>query len=120
MNAAAVSALAVGVVLVSAEAAAQPQIGPAELAGAKTVLDAYRAQLTAEQFALLSRKLAAAESAYAELTTVARAGRVAVAASEGSAAATGARAFLGGVAELLPFLMLVWPSTAPAPPPQPE
>lgn len=35
-----------------------------------TTLDTSRAELSAEQFSLLSRRLAAAESAYAELTTV--------------------------------------------------
>jgi hypothetical protein len=91
------------------------------LARARTLLELSRAELTGEQFALLSRRLAAAEGAYVEFTTAARMGRAAAAATEAGAAAsanatsTGGRALLGGAAELLPLLLLVWPATAHAP-----
>lgn len=107
--------------LVPGDGAAQPQVGLAELARARTLLELARAELSAEQFALLSRRLAAAESAYAELTTVARASQTVAAVTEGGAAAsarataTGGRALLGSALEILPLLLLVWPATAHAP-----
>lgn len=122
INFAAAPLLVFALGLAPRDAVAQTQIGVTELARARTLLEISRAQLTAEQFALLSRKLAAAESAYAELITVARAGQAVAAATEGGATAasakaiaTGGRAVLGGVAELLPLLVLVWPATAHAP-----
>lgn len=121
-SAAAVASLLTCVLgLVPLGALAQPHVGPAELAQAKTLLELSRAELTAEQFALLSRKLAAAEGAYAELTTVARVSRAAVAVVEGGGAAsartiaTGGRVLLSGTARLLAFLAIVLPSTAHAP-----
>lgn len=103
-------------------ALAQPQVGPAELARARTLLELSRAELTVEQFTLLSGRLAEAERAYAALTSVARAsGQAAVALAEGGSAvgaeatATGGRALLSGVGELLPLLLLLWPATAHAP-----
>ena len=117
------SLLAIALFLPPRAGLAQTQVGVTELARAKTLLDLSRAGFSAEQFALLSRKLAAAESAYAELTTVARASQAAMAVTEGGAAAsagaqataTGGRALLGGAADLLPFLLFVWPATAHAP-----
>ena len=99
---------------------AQPQPGMSELARAKSMLDLYRAQLSAEQYALLSSRLAQTEQAYVELTALTEAGGEAavVAAESGAvaeAATTGGRALLGGVAEMLPVLLFVWPSTAHAP-----
>lgn len=100
---------------------AQPQIGAMDLARARALLELSRAELTVEQFALLSRRLAAAETAYAELTTIARASQAVAAVTESGAAAsarataTGGRALLGGVADLLPLLLFIWPATAHAP-----
>jgi hypothetical protein len=108
--------------LVPCSGAAQtPQVGATELAQARTLLNLSRAELSAEQFALLSRRLAAAETAYAELTVVARGSQAAAAVVERGAAAsaqttaTGGRALLGGAARLLPLLLLFWPATAHAP-----
>jgi len=101
--------------------AAAPQVGVTELARARTLLELSRAELSSEQFALLSRRLAAAESAYAELAAATRASQTAATIAEGGAvasartAATGGRALLGGAAELLPLLLLLWPATAHAP-----
>src|SRR4051812_38278624 len=95
---------------------AQPQMGATELARAKSLLELSRAELSAEQLALLSSRLAQTEQAYVELTTVIEAtGGVAATAGSSAAAATGGRALLGGLAELLPVLMLAWPATAEAP-----
>jgi hypothetical protein len=60
---AAVSLLVWGFGMVPLGALAQPQVGATELARAKTLLESSRAEFTAEQFVLLSRKLAATESA---------------------------------------------------------
>lgn len=113
--------LALVLCLAPHDALAQPQVGPAEFARAKALLERSRTELTAEQFALLSGRLAEAESAYAALTTVTRAsGQAATAMAGGGssvgvkATTTGSRVFLGGVAELLPLLLL-WPATAHAP-----
>jgi hypothetical protein len=115
------SLLAVAFCVAPRDGKAQTQIGAAELTRARSLLQLSRAEFSAEQFALLSGRLAAAESAYAELTTVARAGQAAAAVTQGGAAAgaeataaTG-RSLLGGAAELLPLLLLVWPATAHAP-----
>jgi hypothetical protein len=89
---------------------AQQRLGPAELARAKSLLDLHEAELTAEEYALLSGRLAQTQQAYAELTV---ATGEAVATAE--AAVTGGGAILGGVAEVLPLLLFVWPSTAHAP-----
>lgn len=100
---------------------AQPQVGATELARVRALLDTSRADFSAEQFSLLSSRLVAAESAYAELTTVARAGQGAAAITSGGASAsaeavaTRGRTLLGGAAELLPLLLLIWPATAHAP-----
>src|SRR5512146_2448173 len=99
---------------------AQPHLGMSELARAKSMLDLYRAQLSAEQYAQLSSRLAQTEQAYVELTTLTQAGgEAAVVATESGAVAravsTGGRALIGGVAEVLPLLLFVWPSTAYAP-----
>ncbi len=116
-----VSLLAVAFCMAPRDGMAQTPIGAAELTRARSLLELSRAEFSAEQFALLSRRLAAAESAYAELTTVARASQAAAAITEGSAAAgaeataTAGRSLLGGAAEILPFLLLVWPATAHAP-----
>lgn len=95
---------------------AQPQLGPSELARAKAVLDLYKAELSAEQYALLSTRLAQTQQAYVELTTLTETAAVA---TEGTAAAevvaTGGRAALSGVAEALPLLMFFLPATAHAP-----
>jgi len=104
---------------------AQPHLGMSELARAKSMLDLYRAQLSAEQYALLSSRLAQTELAYVELTTLTGAGgKAAVVATESGAVvravSTGGRALLGGVAEVLPLLLFVWPSTAYAPEEKPE
>jgi hypothetical protein len=94
-------------------ALAQTPLGVGELARAKAMLDLYRAQLSAQQYAELSGKLAQTEQAYVELTTLTEAGTQAAAAE--AVAATGGRAVLGSVAEVLPLLLFVWPSTAHAP-----
>jgi hypothetical protein len=99
---------------------AQPHLGMSELARAKSMLDLYRTQLSAEQYALLSSRLAQTEQAYVELTTLTEAGgeAAAVAAESGvaaEAATTGVRTLLGSAAEVLPLLLFVWPSTAQAP-----
>jgi hypothetical protein len=121
-SAAAVMWLALAMCLASADARAQPEVVATELTRAKVLLDLSRAELTAEQFALLSRRLAAARTAYVELATVARATQAAAAVAEGGTAAasakataTGGRASLGSAAQLLPLLLMVWPSTAHAP-----
>jgi len=89
---------------------AQQPLGPAELARARSLLDLYKGELSAEQYALLSARLAETQQAYAEL--VAASGEAMTAAE---AASTGGGAILGGVAEVLPLLLFVWPSTAHAP-----
>src|SRR4051812_44858928 len=96
---------------------AQPQLGPAELARAKTLLDLSRAELSAEQYALLSGKVAEAETAYVDLTAAAEGAEAAAAVTEGAAAAasTGSRVVLGGAAEVLGLLLMALPSTAHAP-----
>src|SRR5688572_33118157 len=91
LNSAVMSLLAWGLGLVPLGALAQPQVGATELARAKTLLEISRAQLTAEQFALLSGRLATAESAIVELTSVARASQVVATAAEGGAASASAR-----------------------------
>jgi hypothetical protein len=98
---------------------AQMQQAASELARARSLLELSRAELTAQQYALLSGKLAETEAAYVELTTVTQAvgEGAAVAAESGAvgAVASGGRALLGGLAELLPVLVAVWPATAHAP-----
>ncbi|HYV49404.1 MAG TPA: hypothetical protein VFA20_31310 [Myxococcaceae bacterium] len=98
-------------------AVAQPQLGPTELSRAKSLLDLYKAELSAEQYASLSSKLAQTEQAYVELTAVT--GETAAAAAETAAAtevvATGGRAVLSGIADVLPLLLFVYPATAHAP-----
>jgi hypothetical protein len=96
-----------------------------ELARAKSMLDLYRAQLSAEQYALLGSRLAQTEQAYVELTTLTGAGgEAAVVVTESGAVAraatTGLRTLVGGMAEVLPLLIFVWPSTAYAPEEKPE
>lgn len=91
----------------------QTPLGVNELAKAKSMLDLYRAQLSAEQYALLSSKLAQTEQAYVELTALTEVGAQTAAAE--AAAATGGRALLGSVSEVLPLLLFVWPATAHAP-----
>lgn len=121
-SAAAAALLTCSLSLAPLGALAQPQVGATELARARTLLETSSAKLSAEQFALLSRRLAAAESAYVELTTVVRASQAVAGAAEGSAAAasaqataTGGRMLLIEAAELLPLLILFWPATAHAP-----
>jgi hypothetical protein len=92
---------------------AQTPLGMNELGRAKAMLDLYRAQLSAEQFALLTSRLAQTEQAYVELTALTEVS--ARAAATEAAAATGGRALLGSVAEVLPLLLFVWPATAHAP-----
>jgi len=96
---------------------AQPQLGPTELARAKSLLDLYKAELSAEQYGLLSSKLAQTQQAYVELTVAT--GETAAAAAETAtvveAVAAGGRAVLGGIADVLPLLIFVYPSTAHAP-----
>lgn len=119
LNSAVMSLLAWGLGMVPLGALAQPQVGATELARAKTLLEISRAVLTAEQFALLSGKLAAAESAVVELTSVARASQAVATAAESGAASASARIVttggrvLMGAADLLPLLiLLLWPATA--------
>lgn len=115
------SLLACGICMLPLGALAQPQVGATELARAKTLLEGSRAEFTAEQFALLSRKLAAAESATVEFTTVARANQAVVTVTESGAASASSRILttggrmLMGAAELLPLLIVLWPATAHAP-----
>ncbi|HYV49048.1 MAG TPA: hypothetical protein VFA20_29510 [Myxococcaceae bacterium] len=99
---------------------AQMQQAASELARARSLLELSRVELTAQQYALLSSRLAETEAAYVELTTVTQAtGEAAAVAAEGGAVSTaistGGRALVGGLAELLPALLFVWPSTAHAP-----
>ena len=115
------SLLALALGLAPPDALAQPQVGPADFARARALLDLSRAELTAAQFTLLSGRFAEAERAYAAFTTIARAsGQAAAVLAEGGSAvsaeatATGGRVLLGGVAEILPLLLL-WPATAHAP-----
>jgi len=123
INSAAAAALVTcGLGLAPLGALAQPQVGATELARARMLLETSTAELSAEQFALLSRRLAAVEVAYMELTNVARASQAVATVAEGSTAAasaqataTGGRALLSGAAELLPLLILLWPATAHAP-----
>src|SRR5437868_6236943 len=97
-------------------APAQTPLGVNELARAKSMLDLYRAQLSAEQYTLLSGKLAQTEHAYVELTTLTEVGAAAAAETgAGAAFATGARTVLGSALEVLPLLLFVYPSTAHAP-----
>lgn len=112
-----VRSLAVVACLAPSVGLAQTPLGVNELAKAKSMLDLYRAQLSAEEYALLSSKLAQTEQAYVELTTLTEVGAQAAAAEAGAsaAAATGGRALLGGVVEALPLFLLFWPSTAHAP-----
>lgn len=77
---------------------------------ARSLLDLHKGELSAEQYALLSTRLAETQQAYAELVAVS--GEAVVAAE---AATTGGGAILGGMAEVLPLLLFVWPSTAHAP-----
>src|SRR4051812_12703194 len=112
--------LALASCLVPSTGLAQSQLGMTELARVKSLLELYRAELSGEQFSLLSSKLAQTEQAYVELTTMTEAsGEAAAVAAESGAAAevatTGGRALLSGVAELLPLLVFAWPSTAHAP-----
>src|SRR5512141_1814886 len=121
----ALSFLALAWCVVPGAGLAQPQLGTSELARAKSMLDLHRAQLSAEQYVLLSSRLAQTEQAYVELTTLTAAGgEAAVVATESGAAVqavrTGGRALLGSVAEVLPLLLFVWPSTAYAPEEKPE
>src|SRR5205823_4279304 len=90
------------------------------LSRAKALLDLYKAELSAEQYTVLSTRLAQTQQAYVEITTLTEASAEAAAvAAESSAAAeviaTGGRAVLSGVAEVLPYLLFVLPSTARAP-----
>jgi hypothetical protein len=98
---------------------AQTPQAASELARARSLLERSRAELTAQQYALLSSRLAETEAASVELTNITgAAGEAATVAAEGGAAgavATGGRALLGGLAELLPVLIAVWPATAHAP-----
>lgn len=87
-------------------AAAQARIGKAELAHARELLDRSRKDLSPEQWALLSARLAEAEVAFAELTTAG--GGTAAVVAEGSATALAAL-------EVLPLLVFFWPATAHAP-----
>jgi hypothetical protein len=119
-RAAHVGLIPLALLLVPWAAVAQPQIGPSELARAKAVLDLYKAELSAQQYALLGSKLAQTQQAYGELSTLTEASAgAATAAAEGAGAAeaamTGGRAALGGVIEALPLLLLVLPATAEAP-----
>lgn len=101
---------------------AQTQQVPPELARARLLLERSRAELSSQQYALLSSRLAETEAAYAELVAAAQAAGEVVAANgaASTAVATGGRALLGGLAELLPALMIVWPATANAPGNKPE
>jgi len=122
----ALSFLAVVFCVVPDAGLAQPALDMSELARAKSMLELYRAQLSAEQYVLLSSRLAQTEQAYVELTMLTKAGgaAAAVVAESGAlaetAATTGVRTLLGGVAEVLPLLLFVWPSTAYAPEEKPE
>jgi len=111
-------------VLAPGTARAQTQVGPAELARAKSLWELSRAELSAEQWLSLGRKLADAESAYAELTTVAEASSETALVEAEYGALTGTEAAisssrvvagLSSAAELLPLLVLFWPATAHAP-----
>jgi hypothetical protein len=107
---------AIALCLAPHPSSAQPQLGPTELGRAKTLVDLYKAQLSAEQYSLLSTRLAQTEQAYLELT--AATGEATAAAETGAAAevaATGGRAILSGISEVLPLLLFVMPSTAHAP-----
>jgi hypothetical protein len=92
---------------------AQTPLGMSELGRAKAMLNLYRAQLSAEQYALLSSKLVQTEQAYVELTALTEVGAQAGAAE--AVGATAGRALLGSVAEALPLFLLFWPATAHAP-----
>lgn len=105
---------AIALFLAPCASLAQQQLGPAELARAKSLLDAYKAELTGEEYALLSGKLTETQQAYAELVAVSGEAIAETGAGAGAAAA-GGRALLGGVAEVLPLLIFVWPATAHAP-----
>ncbi|HYV44405.1 MAG TPA: EndoU domain-containing protein [Myxococcaceae bacterium] len=101
---------------VAGVAVAQPQIGPSELARAKAMLDLHKAQLSAEQYALLSSQLAQTQQAYVELTALTEATAVATESAAGAeVAAAGGRTVLGGIVEVLPLLLFVYPATAEAP-----
>src|SRR5262249_13398123 len=84
---------------------------------AKSMLDLYRAQLSAEQYELLSARLTQTEQAYVELTTLTGVEVAATASEVGAvtAARAGGQALLGSVAEALPLLIFFWPATAHAP-----
>src|SRR4051812_10099132 len=108
--------------LVPLDVVAQPEVAGPELARARVLLDLSRAELAADELALLSGRLAEAEAASVELTAAVQASQAVAATAEGGAAAasaeatvTGGRALIGGVAELLPLLLMVWPATAHAP-----
>jgi hypothetical protein len=105
---------ALALLLAPWEGWAQQQLGSAELARAKFLLDLHKAELSAEQYALLSTRLAQTQQAYAELLAASGETMAAGAAAE-AAAATGGRAILGSVAEVLPLLLFFWPATAHAP-----
>jgi len=79
------------------------------------LLERSRTELSAQQYALLSGRLAETEAAYAELVAAAQAAGEVVA--ESGAVST---VVATGLAELLPALMIVWPSTAHAPGNKPE
>src|SRR3954468_14212830 len=88
--------LALALCLTPRASLAQPQLGSSELTQAKNLIDLYKAELSAEQYSLLSTRLAQTQQAYLELT--AASGEVtAVAAETGVAAevaASGGRAIL--------------------------
>jgi hypothetical protein len=110
------SVVALFIALAPSAAVAQQRLGAAELTRVKSLLEVHRAELSAEQYALLSTRLAQTQQAYAELVVLTEAGgeAAAVGAAAEATAATG-RAVLGGIAEVLPLLVFFWPATAHAP-----
>jgi len=105
--------IALAGVAVPVTGVAQQQLGPAELARAKSLLESYRTELSGAQYSLLSGKLTETQQAYAELLALTEAGGEASVAA--GATVAGGEAVLGGVAEVLPLLIFFWPATAHAP-----
>lgn len=95
--------------LVPCASFAQQRLGPAELARARSELELHKAELSGEQYALLSTKLAQTQEAY-EVFVAVGGETMAVAAEAGGSAVLSTVA-----ADVLPFLAFVWPSTANAP-----
>lgn len=112
-------ALVLALVWQLARAEEPVELGLAEPAQARSLMTRSRSELTPQQWALLSTRLAETEAAYTAFAQVTAVSEQAAAALTGTgvtaAGADGALAYLSTIAEVLPVLLAVWPSTAHAP-----